>query len=332
MISTPFIIAEIGQAHDGSLGVAHSFIDALSGTGVDAIKFQVHIANAESSIHEKFRTKFSYQDKTRFDYWKRMEFTEEQWKGLKNHCDEKGIEFLASPFSIKAFEMLERLKVKRFKIGSGEAKNYLLLDRISTIKKPIILSTGLINDTDLEKTYSVLKNNNCDFSFLQCTTSYPTKPEQWNLDGIKELKAKFNVPVGFSDHSGDIYACLAATALGAEILEFHVAFDKRMFGPDSKSSLTINQVSSLVKGVKQISLSLNKPVKNKELEKLENLFGKSLALNKALKNGNQIKMVDLETKKPAGYGICPTEYKNVIGKKLKTDLKEGQFINYLDLR
>ena len=247
MKSTPFIIAEIGQAHDGSLGIAHSFIDALSTTGIDAIKFQVHIADAESSIHEEFRTKFSYQDKTRFDYWKRMEFTENQWAGLKDHCEQKGVEFMASPFSIRAFDLLERLGVKRYKIGSGEARNYVLLDRISKTKKPIILSTGLMNLNDLEKTHNFLKASESNFSYLQCTTAYPTSPENWNLHKIPVLKERFKVPVGFSDHSGDIYACLAATTLGADILEFHVTFDKQMFGPDSKASLTIKQVNSLVK-------------------------------------------------------------------------------------
>ena len=332
MKSNPFIIAEIGQAHDGSIGIAHSFIDALADTGVDAIKFQVHIADAERSIHEKFRTNFSYQDKTRFDYWKRMEFTKVQWEGLKQHCDNKGIEFMASPFSVKAFELLEKIGVKRYKIGSGEARNHLLLERISKTQKPIILSTGLTNQDDLEKTYSFLKNNNCEFSFLQCTTSYPTKPENWNLQRIKELKEKFNIPVGFSDHSGEVYACLAATAIGAEILEFHVAFDKQMFGPDAKSSLTINQVFSLVKGVREISLSLNHPEENKELENLRTLFGKSLASNKSLQKGHQITSSDLETKKPASLGICPTDYLTVIGKKLNKDIEEGQFINYLDLQ
>jgi len=332
MKSNPFIIAEIGQAHDGSIGIAHSFIDALADTGVDAIKFQVHIADAESSIHEKFRTNFSYQDKTRFDYWKRMEFTKVQWEGLKQHCDNEGIEFMASPFSVKAFDLLEKIGVKRYKIGSGEARNHLLLELISKTQKPIILSTGLTNQDDLEKIYSFLKNNNCEFSFLQCTTSYPTRPENWNLQRIKELKEKFNIPVGFSDHSGGINACLAATALGAQILEFHVTFDKRMFGPDALSSLTIDEVSSLVKGVREISLSLSHHSENEELENLKVIFGKSLAINKEIKKGYKITTSDLETKKPAGLGICPTEYSSLIGKEINKDLKEGQFINYTDFK
>ncbi|WP_311196036.1 N-acetylneuraminate synthase family protein [Antarcticibacterium sp. 1MA-6-2] len=128
-----FIIAEIAQAHDGFLGIAHSYIDALSKTGVDAVKFQVHIAEAESSIHEPFRVKFSTQDKSRFDYWKRMEFSVEQWQELRTHCDEAGVEFMASPFSNAAVDLLEKLEVKRYKIGSGEVNNFLMLEKIANI-------------------------------------------------------------------------------------------------------------------------------------------------------------------------------------------------------
>ena len=110
-----FIIAEIAQAHEGSLGIAHSYIDALSETGVNAVKFQTHIAEAESSVFEPFRVKFSYEDNTRIDYWKRMEFTPEQWKGLKEHCDEVGLEFMSSPFSLAAVELLESVGIQKGK-------------------------------------------------------------------------------------------------------------------------------------------------------------------------------------------------------------------------
>ena len=123
----PFLIAEIGQAHEGSLGILHSYIDALADTGVDAVKFQMHIAEAESSAFEPFRVKFSLEDATRFDYWKRMGFTFEQWKGIKEHCDAVGLEFMCSPFSNLAVDWLEELGVKQYKIGSGEVNNLLLL-------------------------------------------------------------------------------------------------------------------------------------------------------------------------------------------------------------
>src|SRR6056297_1158094 len=241
------LIAEIAQAHDGSLGIAHSYIDALADAGVDAVKFQTHIAEAESSRHEPFRTNFSYEDETRFDYWNRMEFTPEQWGGLKKHCDDKNVEFLSSPFSNAAVDLLEKVGVKRYKIGSGEVNNFLLLRKIAETGKPIILSSGMSSFSELNRTMDFLSKYENDLSVLQCTTAYPTNPEQWGLNIITELKKRYDIPVGFSDHSGDIYACLAATSLGAEILEFHAVFDKQLFGPDAKASLTIDKIKRLVR-------------------------------------------------------------------------------------
>ncbi|MFN9582272.1 MAG: N-acetylneuraminate synthase family protein, partial [Bacteroidota bacterium] len=213
------IIAEIAQAHEGSLGIAHSYIDALADCGVNAIKFQTHIAEAESSDSESFRVKFSYEDKTRYDYWKRMEFTADQWAGLQQHCDEKGVEFISSPFSVAAVELLEKLNVKRYKIGSGELTNYLMLDKIAQTGKPIILSSGMSDWNELDQTIAFLKPYGNELSLMQCTTAYPTQPQQWGLQLIAEMKSRYGLPVGFSDHSGDIYAGLAAVTLGAELLE-----------------------------------------------------------------------------------------------------------------
>ena len=221
-------IAEIGQAHDGSLGLLHSYIDAVATTGVNAIKFQTHIAAAESSIHEPFRVLFSKQDTTRFDYWKRMEFTLEEWKDIKRHCDDVGLEFMSSPFSNAAVDLLEKVGVKRYKVGSGEVNNFLLLEKIAKTNKPVIISSGMSSFEELDGTIAFLKERHVDYSILQCTTSYPTKPEQFGLNVIQELKKRYNVSIGFSDHSSSTEACIAATALGAEILEFHVVFNKKM--------------------------------------------------------------------------------------------------------
>lgn len=327
-------IAEIAQAHDGSLGILHSYIDALKGTGVDAVKFQTHIAEAESSEFEEFRVKFSYEDATRFDYWKRMSFTEEQWIGIKRHCDEVNLEFISSPFSNAAVELLEKIGVKRYKIGSGEVNNLLMLEKIAGTRKPIILSSGMSSYAELDETIEFLQRYGNPLSILQCTTAYPTKPEEWGLNVIGELKNRYELPIGYSDHSGDIYACLAATALGAEILEFHVVFDKEMFGPDAKASLTIPQIKALVNGVSQIQNSLEHPVNkhvNSDFLTLKNLFEKSLAVNKNLKKGDLLQKEDLEAKKPKGKGIPASMYQKVIGKKLLRDMKIWDFINEKDL-
>lgn len=330
-----FIIAEIGQSHEGSLGLALSYINALAETGVDAVKFQVHMAEAESSEYEPFRVKFSQQDKTRFDYWKRMEFSLEEWKILKQRCYEKEVEFLVSPFSNAAVEMMEEIGVRRYKIGSGEVSNFLLLERVARTGRPVILSSGMSSFEELDRTVEFLKQREVIFSILQCTTAYPTYPENYGLNIITELKDKYHVRVGYSDHSAQIETCIAAVAMGAEIIEFHAVFDRRSFGPDATSSLEIDEIAQLVKSVKNISAALKHPGDkrdNSRFEGLKSIFEKSLAVNKDLSEGHLLRFEDLEAKKPKGYGIDAVNFQKVIGKKLGRELKQWDFLNSSDLK
>lgn len=330
-----FIIAEIAQAHDGSLGILHSYIDAVSTTGVDAIKFQTHIAEAESSIYEPFRVKFSYEDQTRFDYWKRMSFTMEQWFGIKAHCDEVGLEFMSSPFSNAAVDLLENVGVKRYKVGSGEVTNFLLLNKICNTGKPIILSSGMSSFHELDRAVEFINSKGNELSILQCTTAYPTPYEKLGLNIISQLKERYpTCKIGLSEHTGEIYAGVAGVALGAEILEFHAVFDKRMFGPDAKSSLEINEISQLVKGVRSLEIAMNNPIEKDNVEPfqaLKNIFEKSLAVNKSLPDGHILTIDDLESKKPKGYGIAATDFQKVVGKSLKKSLNQWDFLTSDDI-
>lgn len=334
MIAKPYLIAEIAQAHEGSLGILHSYIDAVAKTGVQAIKFQMHIAEAESSVHEPFRVKFSREDDTRFDYWKRMQFSLNQWKGIKTHCDEVGLDFICSPFSNLAVDWLEEIGVKIYKIGSGEVNNLLLLEKICATGKPIIISSGMSSFEELDKTVNFLKSKNAQFSILQCTTAYPTKPEQFGLNVIKELKDRYDVPIGFSDHSAKVATGIAAVALGAEILEFHVVFHRDIFGPDAIASLTIEETKLLVESVHEIQLSMDNPIdknNNNQFKELKSIFEKSLAVNKDLPINHVITFDDLESKKPKGYGISATDFRKVIGKKLNKQKSQWDFLNEEDL-
>lgn len=330
----PYLIAEIAQAHEGSLGILHSYIDAVSKTGVQAIKFQLHIAEAESSIHEPFRVKFSKEDATRYDYWKRMEFTLEQWKGIKQHCDEVGLDFICSPFSNLAVDWLEEIGVHTYKVGSGEVNNFLLLEKITQTVKPIIISSGMSSFAELDQTVAFLKSKKVDFSILQCTTAYPTKPEQYGLNMIAELKARYDVPIGFSDHSARTATGIAAVALGAEILEFHVVFSRSMFGPDAIASLTLEETEQLVQAVTEIHLAQKNPINknsNDNFTELKSIFEKSLAINKNLPKGHVLTFADLESKKPKGYGISAADFEKVIGRTLNTNKSQWDFLNEADL-
>lgn len=328
------IIAEIGQAHEGSLGLALSYIDALGETGVDVIKFQVHIAEAESSIHEPFRIKFSQQDKSRFDYWKRMEFSFEEWRILKSRCEEKGVEFLASPFSNTAVDLLEKLNVKRYKVGSGEVNNFLLLEKIVKTGKSVLLSSGMSSFAEMDKTVEFLKKREIEFSVLQCTTAYPTSPENYGLNVITELKERYGVAVGYSDHSAKPETCIAAASLGAKILEFHAVFSRKSFGPDATSSLEIDEIENLVKALRNIEIALQNPIDkndNSKFEGLKNIFEKSLAVNKDLPAGHILTFDDLEAKKPKGFGLAASEFEKILGKKIKKKLNQWDFLEEKDL-
>jgi N-acetylneuraminate synthase len=294
----------------------------------------MHIAEAESSEQEPFRVKFSLEDNTRFDYWKRMGFSLDQWKEIKKHCDEAGLDFICSPFSNLAVDWLEEIGIKQYKIGSGEVNNFLILEKIAKTGKPVILSSGMSSYDELDKTVAFLKERNVDFSILQCTTAYPTQPEQYGLNVIQELKKRYGVIVGFSDHSAKTETCIAATALGASILEFHIVFDRQMFGPDSKSSLTISETKKLVISIRNIATALSNSIdknNNEVFSPLKQIFEKSLAVNKDLPKNHILTFDDLESKKPKGLGIDASRFQEIIGKTLSNDLKKWDFLNETDL-
>ena len=327
-------IAEIGQAHDGSLGLAHSYLDALKNTGVTDVKFQIHIADAESSKKERFRKKFSYEDKTRFDYWKRIEFTSEQWLGIFRHCKKNKFNFVASPFSIEAVDLLKKIGCKTFKIASGEVNNYLMIDNIIKHKKEIILSSGLSNFKELDKTVRRIKRKKSNLSVLQCTSEYPSNFKNIGLNVIQDIRSRYNVPAGLSDHSGNTNTLLAAAAVGAELIEFHVTFNKKSFGPDSRSSIEIDEVKKLIENIDYIKKCLNHKINKSKVKinmKLKEIFSKSLAINKNLNKNHKIKIEDLETKKPGGIGVDTKHYEKVIGKKLNKNLRKNSFLKFKDL-
>jgi N-acetylneuraminate synthase len=327
-----FVVAEVAQAHDGSLGILHSFIDACATTGVDAIKFQVHIAEAESSPEEPFRLRFSYVDATRFDYWRRMELSPERWAEVRSHCDAKGLEFLATPFSCAAVDLLQRLGVQRYKIGSGDIANALLLEAIARTGKEAILSTGLATAAEIGGAVDRLRRGGV--AVLQCTTRYPTQAEEIGLEAIPEIERRFGCPAGLSDHSGTIWPGIAATALGAAVVEAHVAFDRRMFGPDAKASLVVDDFARLVEGIRFVEKARG-GVPGKEvtedLDRLRTTFGRSLAVVRDLPEGHAIGFEDLECKKPAGIGLPARDFEQVLGRRLRRPLRKWEFLKREDI-
>lgn len=329
-----FVIAEVAQAHDGSLGTAHAYIDAVARAGADAVKFQTHIAAEESTMREPWRVKFSLQDATRYEYWKRMEFTAEQWAGLKQHAEERGLMFLSTPFSMAAVDLLERLGVEAWKVGSGEVTNVPMVERLSRAGRPVILSSGMSTWGELDCAIRAVRRHGAPLAVLQCTTEYPTPPERVGLNVMEEIRERFGCISGLSDHSGTIYAGLAAAALGAEILEVHVTFSRECFGPDVPASLTTAELRELVKGVRFIERALETAVDKDRLaagmEGVRKTFGKSIVAARTLSAGEILSEQVLALKKP-GDGIPPSRLHELIGRKLKRALAADEVIREEDL-
>jgi N-acetylneuraminate synthase len=330
----PYIIAEIGQAHDGSLGLAHAYIEAVAAAGADAVKFQTHFASEESTKDEPWRIKFSYQDDSRYEYWQRMEFTEEQWKGLKEHAEKLEIDFISTPFSSKAIKLLDKLDVPLWKISSGDINNLPLLKEIAQTGKPVVLSSGMSPVSEVDTAVDLLREHKVPFAVLQCTTAYPCPVDKIGLNNIQEFSSRYACPAGLSDHSGRPFAGLAAVALGASILEVHVVFDKKMFGPDVSSSLTFDELRMLVEGSHDIYEMKQNPVDkdkiaDEEMEPLRKLFHKSIVLSNDVKAGSQLSLDDLSFKKP-GKGITPEQVDLVVGRVLKQTFPRDHFLSFDD--
>ena len=331
----PLIIAEIGQAHEGSEGLAHSMIDALGEIKCEAIKFQIHLADAESSFEDQFRINFSYEDKSRYDYWKRIEFTELQWARIISHCKQKNIIVGASVFSIEALQIAIRNKVDFLKIGSGDILFDDLVDSVSNLDLPVIISSGLANWNELINISSKFNNHKRKelFSILHCTTLYPTDPEKVGFNNVKQIEEKLNVISGLSDHSGNYLTAFYALARGCPILEVHVNFDRKMFGPDSTSSLSINEFGEVIKAknyFKKLNIKTDKNIEEGFLASTKEKFARSIGIRKNIKKGDLIKKEDIIYRKPGGF-LSKDDLKFVIGMRAKNDLNALNIIKWDDI-
>jgi N-acetylneuraminate synthase len=328
------IIGEVAQAHDGSLALAHAFIDAIAAAGADAVKFQTHIASAESTPAEPWRSRFATQDRTRYDYWRRMEFAEEHWQGLREHAQRAQLQFLSSPFSIEAVELLERVGVDAWKIASGEVSNGPLLDRVASTRLPVLLSSGMSSLHELDAAVARVRAHQAPITVLQCTSTYPCGPEQIGLNMIPVLRSRYDCPVGLSDHSGTIYPGLAAAMLGISVIEVHITLSPHMFSPDQSASLTPEALRTLVDGIRFIERMCASPVDKDaaaaSLLPLRDIFTKSLVARADLGAGTVLRESDLCLKKP-GTGLPASMIPAVVGRRLVRPVRADDQLQDADL-
>lgn len=326
----PYLIAEIGVNHNGSIYIAKKLIDLAQKAGFDAVKFQTY--NLDGLLKKNTHTT-DYQlnkskNKNMYQLLKKYILSYDQFLILSNYCKDKKITFLSTPFDIESAIFLNKINIPAFKISSSDNDNYLLLDQIKKFKKPIILSTGMSTNFEINKTIKYLKLSKSKLSILHCVSEYPTKLINSKIYNIKNLK-KFGYCCGLSDHTEGIESSIASISLGVKIIEKHITLDKKMEGPDHSASLEARNLNEYVKKIKDISKSLiersDRNLSNEE-KKIKSLAKKALYFNRACQKGEKITTNDIIALRPRLNGIPPSDLKKIIGKKIKQDTKKNQII------
>jgi N-acetylneuraminate synthase len=331
--SNPEYCIELGQSHDGSLGYVLAMIDALAKRGINLVKFQMHLPVFESTKLESFRVPLTGQDNSRYEYWDRTGFKAREWEIIKLKCDENNVEFLCTPLSVQAVEALEQLKVKRFKIASGDLTNTQLLEAVSSTQKPVILSTGMAYWDEITAALDILDPKLT--TLLQCTSKYPSGINEAGFNVMEEMRERFpSCKIGFSDHSGNPYLAMWAFALGADFVEQHVVFSKEQYGPDTSSSVDLEDVSRIADFL-SVGLSARNKIISKDqvaesLTEIRKLFGRGISPLKEIKKGQEIHESDLTFKKPVG-DLHWRDRDKLIGMVALRDLNPDDHISITDV-
>jgi len=328
-----FIIAEAGVNHNGNLNIARRLIDVAVAAGADAVKFQTFKAE---SVVSRYAPKAAYQkkttekDETQLEMIKKLELDLSAHKELMRYCRRKKIGFLSSPFDLESINLLARLGLKIFKIPSGEITNLPYLRKIGSLRKKIIMSTGMAELKEIKDAIDILLINGTkkeDITVLHCNTEYPTPFKDANLAAILTIKDSLGVRVGYSDHTLGIEAAIAAVALGASVVEKHFTLDKNMLGPDHRSSIEPQELKAMVRSIRNISEALGSGVKKPSPSEIKNksMARKNIvALNNILEG--ELFTEDNITVKRCREGISPMEWDKVIGKKAKKNFGEDELI------
>lgn len=330
-MSKTFIIAEIGSVHDGSFGNALNLIAAAAECGADVVKFQTHIAEAETLRDAPMPPYF--KGEPRFEYFKRSAFSLEQWRQIKAHCDERSVTFLSSPFSEEAVDLLEAVGMAQYKIPSGEVTNLPMLEKIARTGKPVLLSSGMSSWVELDAAVNTTLRHHNHLTVLQCTSEYPCPYEQVGLNVMLEMKERYGLPVGLSDHTLTNYAVLAAVALGASVIEKHLTFSRRMYGSDAPHSFEPAEFADMVRGIRVIETMLANPVDKNDIARfkvMKETFEKSLVAMIDIPAGATITREMIGIKKP-GTGIPPGKIIKVVGKTAVRVIKANTVITWDDL-
>lgn len=325
------IIAEAGVNHNGSIELAKKLIEEAKIAGADIIKFQtVNLDNLVTKNAKKadYQINNTNNNESQFEMLKKIILNYDSFIELKDFCDEIGITFLSTPFDLDSIDFLNKFNMPFWKIPSGEITNYPYLVKIAKTGKDIVMSTGMSEIFEIEDAIKVLKENGCGkISLLHCNTEYPTPFEDVNLKAMLTLKEKFNVEVGYSDHTKGIEVPIAAVAMGATIIEKHFTLDRNMEGPDHKASLEPNELKQMVQSIRNIEKAIGdgiKKVSNSERKNIE-IARKSIVAKCNIARGEKFTINNITVKRP-GNGISPMRWNEVLGKKATKDYLEDELI------
>jgi N,N'-diacetyllegionaminate synthase len=335
-MASVFIIAEAGVNHNGSLDLAIKLVDTAKESGADAVKFQTFQAKllATRSAH-----KAAYQERTtsdaesQFEMLRRLELDAAAHEKILQHCHKVGIQFLSSPFDEQSADLLESLGVPLFKVPSGEITNLPFLEHLARKRRPLIVSTGMSTLGEVEDAVQVMQAAGAtQLTLLHCVTEYPAPYDQINLRAMQTLKTAFGLPVGYSDHTPGIEIAIAATALGAEVIEKHFTLDRLMPGPDHAASLEPRELAEMVRSIRHVEAALGNGIKAPAPCEVPNISvaRKSVVAGRELGAGHQLQSGDLVIKRP-GNGISPSLLPALIGRTLRTPLLKDQTIRWDDL-
>lgn len=337
--SIPYIIAEIGANHNGDMNLAKKMIDSAKQCGCDAVKFQSWTPDSLVAQEEYDRNQ-QYDDSPKKHFGSLREMVEkyylrpEQHIELKEYCDNTGITFFSTPFSIKESDFLEELEVPFYKIASMDINNLLLLKHIAKKNKQIILSTGMATLAEIENAIETIETEgNHQITLLHCIAIYPPAYEDINLNNIPMLRQTFGYPVGFSDHTIGISIPLASVALGSCVIEKHFTLDKDLPGWDHEVSANPEEMKVIVKESRNIVRALGtyrRVVGHAETEK-KMKFRRCIVVKKDSKRGHILTVDDLFFKRP-GTGIRPDEARYVIGRVIKRDMSGDEVLRWEDLK
>lgn len=326
-----FVIAEAGVNHNGDINIAKKLVDVAVEAKVDAVKFQTFRAESlvcKNAQKAEYQMETTDKKETQFDMLKKLELTLDMHKELIEYCKQKNVAFLSTPFDLESIDLLEQLGMEVYKIPSGEITNLPYLRKIGKLGKKVILSTGMSTIQEVQDAVKVLKDSGSeDISVLHCNTQYPTPMEDVNLNVMQTMREALKVPVGYSDHTQGIEVPIAATALGATVIEKHFTLDRNMEGPDHKASLEPEELKQMVQAIRNVEKALGKKEKIPTASEKDNIpiVRKSIVAKIPIKKGENFCESNITTKRP-GTGLSPMLWDKVIGQKANRDFQADEMI------